>query len=388
MSGRVLFYVQHLLGVGHLRRSEILAEAMAAAGLDVTVALGGRPVSEVPFRGIRISQLPVAQIANEDFSTLLDAGGQPVGEAWKAERRAALLDLFRASEPDVLLIELYPFGRRQFAFELIPLLEEAHFQERPPRIACSVRDILVASRKPGRDAEVTEVLRRFFDAVLVHGDPGLIPFEATFPPARRIAGLIRYTGYVAASAPETESIKGAGEVLVSAGGGAVGAPLLFNAIAARPMTPLADKVWRFIAGPNLPAADFARLRAMADERTVVERFRDDFAVRLKGSALSISQAGYNTTMDILRAGAPAVVVPYETASETEQRLRSDMLSAIGLLTVVPAAELSPERLAKGVAETLAKPRSSHHVDLSGAPTTARVIGELTARRPPAALQAR
>ena len=43
MSARVLFYVQHLLGIGHLKRAEILAEAMAAAGLDVTVAYGGRP---------------------------------------------------------------------------------------------------------------------------------------------------------------------------------------------------------------------------------------------------------------------------------------------------------------------------------------------------------
>jgi predicted glycosyltransferase len=388
MSEHVFFYVQHLLGIGHLRRSEILAEAMAAAGLDVTVALGGRPIPEVPFRGIRTSQLPMAQIANEDFSTLLDAGGQPVGEDWKATRRAALLDLLRASEPDVLLIELYPFGRRQFAFELIPLLEAAHARDRRPRVACSVRDILVASKKPGRDAEVTGVVRRFFDAVLVHGDPALIPFEATFPSAKGLADLIHYTGYVAAPAPETTSVEGAGEVLVSTGSGAVGAPLLFSAIAARPITPLADKVWRLIAGPNLPATDLARLAAMADARTIVERFRDDFAARLKSSALSISQAGYNTTMDILRAGVPAVVVPYETASETEQRFRSDMLSAARLLTVLPAAELSPERLALAVAEALAKPRSSHHVDLNGAPTTARIIRELAARPPPAALQVR
>ncbi len=108
MTDRVLFYVQHLLGVGHLRRAEILAQAMAEAGLDVTVAYGGLPFPEVPFRNVRLAQLPPATIANEDFSTLLDAAGVPVDEAWRDARRDALLELYRRVEPDVVLIELFP----------------------------------------------------------------------------------------------------------------------------------------------------------------------------------------------------------------------------------------------------------------------------------------
>ena len=54
MTRRVLFHVQHLLGIGHLRRAEILAEAMAAEGLEVTVAYGGQRLAEVPFRGVQV----------------------------------------------------------------------------------------------------------------------------------------------------------------------------------------------------------------------------------------------------------------------------------------------------------------------------------------------
>ena len=43
MTPRVLFHVQHLPGVAHPKRAEILAGAMQDAGLQVTVALGGRP---------------------------------------------------------------------------------------------------------------------------------------------------------------------------------------------------------------------------------------------------------------------------------------------------------------------------------------------------------
>ena len=380
MSLRVLFYVQHLLGVGHLKRAEILAQAMAAAGFAVTVAFGGRPVPEVSFRGIKVAALPAATIADEDFSTLLDADGKPVDEAWRRRRATALLDLYHAIEPDALLIEMFPFGRRQFRFELMPLLEAAQASKPRPVVACSVRDILVTSKKPGRSAETVDILRRYFDAVLVHGDPTLIPFGATFPEAGEIDDLIRYTGYVANAAAVVPGGGGNGEVLVSAGGGAVGAALLRTAMQARPLTQLEKNVWRFLSGPNLPDSDFRELAAGAGDRAIVERFRTDFSALLAASTLSISQAGYNTIMDILGSGARAVVVPYETKGETEQRLRADLLAAKGVLTVVPAAALTPERLADAIERALTASRPARpKVDLSGAATTARLIRDLCER---------
>ena len=381
MTRRVLVHVQHLLGVGHLKRAEILARAMQDAGLQVTVALGGRPLPEVPFRGVTTVQLPPATIADANFSALLDAEGRLVDEEWRAARAESLMRLFRRVDPDVLLFELFPFGRRQFGFELLPLLETARRGDIPARVACSVRDILVAGKKHGQDSATAELVRRYFDAVLVHGDPALIPLEATFTEVARIADLIRYTGYVAAPLTHAEPEGGSGEVLVSAGGGAVGSALLFAALAARPLTPVANRTWRILAGPNCPDHIFARLAALADRRTIVERFRDDFPARLRVAVLSISQAGYNTTIDVLRAGVPALVVPYEAKGETEQRLRAGMLAERGLLSVVPAAELTPERLAAGIAETLARPRpTAGTIDFSGGTKTAELVGKLAERR--------
>jgi len=379
VTRRVLFYVQHLLGIGHVKRAEILAGAMQEAGLEVTVALGGTPLPEAPFRGVSTVQLPVAAIANADFSTLLGAEGRPVDDAWKANRTAALLRLYQWVDPDVLLVELFPFGRRQFRFELLPLLDVARRSNR--RVACSVRDILVAAKKPGQDAETADLVRRHFDAVLVHGDPAVIPFEATFGEAARISDLIRYTGYVTGPLTDAEARGGHGEVLVSAGGGAVGGSLLVTAMKARVLTPLADRTWRFLAGPNCPDEVFARVSALAGAGMIVERFRDDFRGRLRVAALSISQGGYNSTVDVLCANVPAVLVPYETKGETEQRLRAEVLARRGLVSVVPAAELSPARLAAGIADALASPsRAPRDIDFAGAATTAAMVGELAGRR--------
>ena len=53
-----------------------------------------------------------------------------------------ILSSFRRLRPEVLLTELYPFGRKKFEFELLPLLEEAKTQSHfAPLIVCSLRDI-------------------------------------------------------------------------------------------------------------------------------------------------------------------------------------------------------------------------------------------------------
>ena len=46
-NARVLIYVQHLLGIGHLKRTALIAKALSEAGLDATVASGGFPVDNL-----------------------------------------------------------------------------------------------------------------------------------------------------------------------------------------------------------------------------------------------------------------------------------------------------------------------------------------------------
>jgi predicted glycosyltransferase len=148
---KVFLYVQHLLGVGHLKRASVIARALARAGCEVTVASGGAAVPGFFSAEIRLLQLPPAS-SDAGFRTLLDERGQEVDEGWKARRRQRLLSAFEEVKPDCLLIELFPFGRRQMRFELVPLLEAASAAKPRPLIACSVRDLL---RSPPSSASST-----------------------------------------------------------------------------------------------------------------------------------------------------------------------------------------------------------------------------------------
>ncbi|MGH8725126.1 MAG: glycosyltransferase family protein, partial [Burkholderiales bacterium] len=344
---KVFFYVQHLLGIGHLKRAATLARALRAAGFEVTLASGGAPVE-----GIAVLQLPPA--SSPDFKKLLDEEGNPIDEAWRKRRREALLEAYRASKAEILLIELFPFGRRQMRFELLPLLEAANAR----LVVCSVRDLI--QPRPEREDETLATFERYFDRLLVHGDPRVATFERTFGQASRLAGRLHYTGYVVEE-PETKGDAGAGEVLVSAGGGAVGRRLLETAIAARALTRLRDRTWRVLAGVN--AKD---IESLGGEGVVVERSRNDFTLRLRNCVLSVSQAGYNTVMETLRGGARSVLVPFAGGGESEQALRAKLLAQRGLVQMVEEKELAPATLAAAIDRAAAgAPPAPGAVDFGG-----------------------
>lgn len=379
MSGRrVLFYVQHLLGIGHLARASRVAGALAAEGFAVTVVTGGAPVPGFPGPEVANIELPPVMAADQGFTDLTDASGRPVDDAYKARRREALLAALRHVAPDVIVVEAYPFGRRQMRFELLPLLEAAEAMAPRPAIVASVRDILQERAKPGRNEETVEILNRHFDLVMVHGDPAFATLADTFPLASSITAAIEYTGLVAApaAAPSAERH----QVVISAGGGAAGRLLVRAAVdAARLLAP--DRPWCLIAGPNLPQKDFEAAGALAPANVGVFRFRRDFPSLLAAAELSVSQSGYNTVCDVLQAGCRAIYVPFAAGGETEQTVRAQRLAALGLSVAVAETELTPGRLASTIEAELAKPRPpSHALDLDGAARSAAIVREMLARR--------
>ena len=349
-----------------MRRAATLAQAFEKAGFQVTLASGGRPVA-----GYRVLQLPPAS-SDAQFKQLLDEHGNPVDDAWKRRRREALLGAYAASAADVLLIELFPFGRRQMRFELLPLLDLAREKTKRPLIVCSVRDLIQA--KPGREAEIAECFEHYYDRLLVHGDPRVAGFERSFGATERLASKLHYTGYVVQELPPSDGDAGVGEVLVSAGGGATGQQLLEAAIAARPLSSLRDRTWRVLAGIN--AADLAALQARAGAGVIVERFRSDFTLRLRNCVLSVSQAGYNTVLETLQARARAVLVPFAAGAESEQTVRATLLAERGLVEVVKEAGLTPAALAAAIDRAAARPRPAPGaIDLDGARRSAELLRE-------------
>jgi predicted glycosyltransferase len=378
---RVLLWVQHLLGTGHLKRAATIAQALVEQGLEVTLVSGGPPAPWLVPDGVELVQLPWVRARDLAFSALVDAQDRPLDDALRAARRARLLALFATLQPRVVITEMFPFGRRAFRSELLPLLAAAAAARPRPWLVGSVRDILVPKSAPERYSWMRDLVLTYYDRVLVHTDPALIPFELTFPYAGDLGARLFNTGYVVEAGPPACAGE---EVLVSAGGGRVGSALVAAALAARPLSQHGNRPWRVIAGGAADGAGLAARQTGLPPGIVLERQRDDFQALLAKSLLSVSQAGYNTVVEVLQLGKPMVLVPFETATENEQRTRAERLSRLGLAEIVWESDLTPSSLARAIDRVASRPPEGRPaLDLAGAATSARLLAELAAREAPA-----
>jgi predicted glycosyltransferase len=137
---------------------------------------------------------------------------------------------------------------------------------------------------------------------------------------------------------------------------------------------LSSLTWRLITGPNFEDGDFRALEAAAPAGVVIERTRRDFPELLQRAAVSVSQAGYNTMMDILTSGARAVVVPYINGRQTEQGLRAECLAARGVVRALSGDAITPDALARAIdAAAAGAPANAAGIDLDGAAKSAGLI---------------
>ncbi|GHF40039.1 glycosyltransferase family protein [Seohaeicola zhoushanensis] len=367
---KVLIAVTHLLGTGHLARALTLGRAFAARGHAVRIASGGMAVPQFDLSGVELVQLPPLRSDGTAFTRLLASDGTLADDGYHARRRDMLVAEVRDHAPDILITELFPFGRRALRAEFRALLDAAHALPRRPVVLASIRDILAPPSKPERVAQTEVLVLDHYDAVLVHSDPAVVPLDLSWPVSAALTAKLRYTGFVAPPPPEPhpEGL-GTGEVLVSAGGGPVGQRLFQTAIAAA----RADKrTWRLMTRdmpPNLPP------------NVVIDPPRPDFRALLANAAASVSMCGYNTAMDLLQTGVPGVIVPFDAGGEQEQGLRAGALSRMPGLRILRDEALSPKAMLAALAEATADPSRTATPDFDGARHAVDIAVTLAEARP-------
>jgi predicted glycosyltransferase len=377
---RVTVLVTHLLGTGHLTRSLIMARALQRAGLQARLISGGLPIGHLDLSGVDFVQLPAVQSEGTSFTTLLDASGSPVSDEQMRQRIQIIEDSLQTSPPDVLITELFPFGRRVLRKEFLAALSAARAMRPRPLILSSIRDILAPPSNEKKAVKAEAWLAENYDGVLVHSDPHVVPLEASWPVTPAISGLLQYTGFIAPAPPipDPAGRDGTGEIIVTAGGGPVGRRLFETAIGA---ARLGSERWRLLVGGGDAAQVCKRLNAMADGAPVVaELLRADYRQMLTRCAAAVGQCGYNTAIDWLQTGVPGIFVPFAEAGEVEQTLRAASLRERYGYGVVPEDELTPHALASATQAALARGRLDLDLSFEGAERTSHIVLDMLAAR--------
>ena len=175
-------------------------------------------------------------------------------------------------------------------------------------------------------------------------------------------------------------------IVVSAGGGFAGEPLLRTAIEAlRYFEDDPQIEMKMIAGPFVPDEDWSTLRTLARGKPQLSLVRcvNNLCDELRGAAASISQAGYNTCLNVVRAGVPALLVPFARGTDTEQQNRALRLQRLGAADVFDEQNLNPGRLAAAIMAVMNRKMTKPQFDLDGAKRSTQIIASMVTATPQA-----
>ena len=370
---RFLLYSHDTYGLGHFRRSSLLAAGLVADDPDheVLIVTGSPRAQAFPLpERVDTVKLPTATKDDAGSYRPRKLGGS-IGRL--IDLRGNLIRATIASyQPDVILVDHAPLG---MGGELRPLLDDIERLPNRPRLALGIRDIIDEPRRVEaawhRD-DMWNVLDRY-DDIFVYGDEEIPTTAQEVGLARRTRAEVTHTGYVAPAMPD--ALTDEPFLLVSPGGGGDGQALLRRYLDAVEAGATAGVRSLVVTGPLLSAGRRAELLVRAEQLPSVDviEFSDRMRSLIASATGVVSMAGYNTVVEELAADTPALLVPRCTP-RLEQHLRAQRLAPITQLQHCTVDALTPGRIRRFVDRCHDRLVPRHAVDLSGVAT---VVGALT-----------
>lgn len=360
---RILIYSQDSLGLGHLRRTNLIARELLAARPEANVLLitdsPAGPFFALPERMDHLKLPSIRKVSAGVWKSTRLNIAQPELTGWRAD---AVRNTAKHWQPDLLLADHMPGGALG---ELLPTLEFLR-QHRPAcRLAIGLRDILDAeavTRRTWQEEGAYEAVRNYYDRLLVYGVRSVFDTTRTYGiPAPRFG--VEFCGYVVNRATPAPVAFGRAKdngsqkwVYVSAGGGGDSELLMRRYVEAiRQLGNRAD-FWSLVAvGINAPAGLHEEISRMALGLPirVVTHVTDGLGT-MAAADLVVCMAGYNTIAEVIRLSKRAIVVP-RSGPSAEQRMRSRMLKDRGIVEMVDPNDLTAEHLGERLVAGLRSP---------------------------------
>jgi predicted glycosyltransferase len=366
-----MMYSQDGFGLGHMRRTTSIARQILRTRPDACV---------LTLADSRLGQF-FESAPNHDYlklPSILKAGpgdwravNLPLPFAHVHAMRTQLIHSAVLSfQPDVLLVDHMPHGAMG---ELLPTLEALRSTGTHTRIVLGLRDILDAPEIVQRRWQVEgayEAIERYYDQVLVYGRQEVFDLAEQYGFPAAVRDRMRYTGYIctpqnarytararakylSGAAPDTRLI------VAMAGGGADAYPMMRALLDALPAVHAQQPcTLALVTGPFMPAEQRRDLEARSRNlpARVSEKVSDTLSY-LEAADLVVAMAGYNTTMEILRSGRRAVLIP-RAGPSAEQRMRTQLFAALGWVAMIDPDDLHADQIARTLVEQLQLGRQS------------------------------
>ncbi len=381
---RVVLYSSGVVGLGHMRRSLLVAEAMSKSPLQPVILMladarqAGSFAMPVSMDCITLPAL----MKKPDGSYLPRYLSVPTSSVMQM-RSEMLLSIITSYQPDLLVVDNVPRGVLGELEGVLAKLRESS----NTRVVLGMRDVLddpCAVKREWTKLNNQSFITHNYDEVWVYGDRLLNDVVSEYDFSDDLAAKIRYTGYL----DQCERLHGGeddelselhsldicpGEYnLCLVGGGQDGAGVA-HAFASAKM-PTGQK-GLIVAGPFMPddaRTDLHRIAAENLNMRVLD-FANEPTLLLKHARNVVSMGGYNTTMEVLSFEKRALLIP-RVKPRSEQMVRAERLRDMGLVSLLHPSCLTPEAISAWLhASDSKKPRSRSVLDMGGVPRVAQFL---------------
>ena len=353
---RVLIYSHDTFGLGHLRRSRAIANALVTErpGVSAIILSGSPVIGSFEFGpGVDYVRVPgVTKLPDGDYRSLnLNVS---IEEAVRL-REALILQVAETFRPDILIVDKEPTG---FRGEIVPALEL--LRARGCRIVLGARDVMdePALLVPEWERKgATEILARHYDEIWVYGLPDVYrPLEALGLPAH-LDRRTTYTGYIRRELPQASALTRYPRltrqpfILVTTGGGGDGEDVIDWVISAYEADPAIELPAVIVFGPfmNRDSRRGFLERIRRHPKLDAISFDAKLEILMRNATAVVGMGGYNTFCEILSLDKPALIVP-RTRPRREQLIRAEQAERLGLVRALvdEGAGRDPIRMAEAL----------------------------------------
>lgn len=373
---RMIIYSQDGFGLGHMRRTNSITRKFLEARPDASVLL--------------LSDSPLGQLfgvqKNQDYLKLPSI--VKTGSAWDPVNLSIPFDevlvmrenIIRGAllyfKPHIFLVDHMPHGAKG---ELYPVLREIHDLGTGTQVVLGLRDILDAPeviKTRWHSEGAYKAIEKFYDQVLIYGMQEVYDLARELGLKQDVGSLINYSGYVCTPALPRYTARarstslasyenGTKLILSMAGGGADAFPMMRTLLEAFPkVRAKIPCTMQVITGPFMPTEQRHELEKMASGLPVrIRNTVSDTLSYLDAADLVVSMAGYNSSIEILRSGKPAILIP-RAGPSAEQRMRATLFADRGWVRFMEPNEVNADLLAQAILEDLASGSNRRHENVS------------------------
>ena len=364
-AARVMLYSHDTFGLGHLRRSRALAQAITSANNKASaLILTGSPVAgrfDFPLRVDHVRLPGVTKL--RDGSYVSKTMGMSIEQTTDL-RTALIRSAIAEYEPDILIVDKEPCG---FRGELLPALEDLSTAGRT-QIVLGLRDVLDEPDVLNVEWErknAIEATEQYYDEIWVYGTRDIYDPVAGLPLSASTRARMHWTGYLKREVSCKADIPDESYILVTPGGGGDGQALVDLVLSAYEQDPELRPNAKLVYGPFLSGelrAEFeARVEALNGRVTSVG-FESQIEALYAGAEGVVCMGGYNTFCEVLSFDQRALIVP-RTVPRLEQYIRAKHAEELGLIQMLDEFRegLTTEAMIKGIRGLATQPRPSEAV---------------------------